>query len=308
MTESVKIMCVSRKSIFFCITVFLLLFMIIPVSAAGGNENGFYYQVKEDGTAEITNCDLSGNITIPDTIAGYIVTSLAAKLFYGRSDVITVTIPETINYFGTDSIDNLWDYVFSYCYNLERIDVHPSNPVFTSVDGVLYTKDMKNLINYPAGRSGMVYNVPAETEMLCCTSFASAKNLVSVFLDSPETYWMTYTFYLDGGLTVYYLPGGYSETRAKMFIENGLSYETNTSYCKFRSYTQILEPDMSLPDGLQTIGDLAFSGVKASVIRVPGSVKVIGNSAFDSSVMILCPSGSNAEQYCIDHGIEYRTY
>lgn len=293
---------VKLKNFFVCNIVILLLFVIIPVCAENGTLNGFSYTIKDDNTAEITDCDLIGDIEIPGSIAGHTVTSLASELFFGRRNITSVTIPETVTYFGESPDNNLWDYVFSYCYDLERIYVMPGNPVFTSVDGVLYTKDMKNLINYPVAKAGIEYHVPAETDILCCTSFASSKYLRSLYLEGKNTYWMGFTFYDTGDLTVYYHPGGYSESRLQTNIEGGIVHESNPLYCTFQIYV-----NLDLPKNLETIGNMAFYGLNDSVIRVPGSVKQIGDSAFHYSVVVLCPEGSFAETYCKENGITFRT-
>ena len=113
---------------------------------------------------------------------------------------------------------------------------------------------------------------------------------------------MGYTFYASGRLTVYYLPGGYSETRAKSFIESGFSYESNTSFCKFREYKKTIEPDLILPKNLVSIGDNAFSGITDIIISVPETVNTIGSNPFESQVTILCPPGSYAETYLKSNG------
>lgn len=300
--------CFRRMKMWQVFAVIMALMLTNLIACAeGGTVNGFTYEVKDDNTAVITACELSGDITIPATIDGYTVTSLASRLFYGRSTVTSVSIPATVSYFGDDPDDNMWDYVFSYCYGLKEITVASGNPTFRSVDGVLYSKDMTLLINYPPSREGSSYHVPAQTEILCCTSFASQGYLSSLYLDGIDTYWMTYTFYNTGNLTVFYLPGGYSETRAKMFMDKGLSYESDTIYCKFREYQQTIEPDLVLPGNLTKIGAQAFAGVTNVVIRVPESVNEIGDAAFDSGVTILCPAGSYAESYCITHDCDVIT-
>ncbi len=242
----------------------MFLLICLPVSAKGGTVNGFTYEVKTDNTAEITDCNLTGDIVIPSSIDGYTVTSLAKQLFYGQYSITSVSIPSTVTYFGDDPNDNMWDYVFSYCYSLKKITVASDNPVFRSVDGVLYSKDMKKLINYPANKAGSSYHVPAQTDVLCCTSFASSRNLQSLYLDGLDTYWMTYTFYDTGQLTVYFLPGGYAETRAKMFMDNGLAYESNKNYCKFREFVKMTGMSIITPKGEVANGTVQKANVGES--------------------------------------------
>ncbi|WP_300927240.1 hypothetical protein [uncultured Allobaculum sp.] len=43
---------------------------------------------------------------------------------------------------------------FSYAEGLQNIYVDPANANYTDIDGVLYSKDGKTLVQFPAGRSG----------------------------------------------------------------------------------------------------------------------------------------------------------
>jgi hypothetical protein len=50
--------------------------------------------------------------------------------------------------------------ITSNCYELEKIEVDPANEFYTSVDGVLYDKEITNLINIPAGLKLRTLKVP----------------------------------------------------------------------------------------------------------------------------------------------------
>ena len=197
---------------------------------ADGEADGFTYELLADGTASITGCSLTGDVVIPDTVDGYTVTNLHRELFYGNSELTRVWVPATVTYFGDDPTDCTFTYVFSYCYNLTSINVASDNPSFRSVDGVLYSKDMRVLYNYPCSRAGETYHVPEETAVLDCTSFACAYNLRHLYLDSPQTTWRTYTFFGDGDLYVHYLPGGYSESTVQYFMDKDMYAEADEDF------------------------------------------------------------------------------
>ena len=217
-----------------------------PSNAKTGESGGFTYELLEDGTASITGCSLEGDVVIPDTIDGYTVTNLKRELFYGNDYITRVTVPATVTYFGDNPSDSTFCYVFSYCFNLKYIKVMPGNPSFVSVNGVLYSKDKKVLYNYPCNHAGSEYRVPAKTQILDCTSFAAAQNLTSLYLESKDTIWMTYTFYADGNLTVYYKTGGYSQSRAEDFIKSGLCREKDEAFPTFAVY-QTEDPEEPEP-------------------------------------------------------------
>ncbi|MBQ9531692.1 MAG: leucine-rich repeat protein [Eubacterium sp.] len=57
------------------------------------------------------------------------------------------------------------------CPSLEQITVDDDNPNYTDVDGVLFSKDLSILIQYPMGKEGPTYKVPDETKTIGWSAF-----------------------------------------------------------------------------------------------------------------------------------------
>ena len=205
-----------------------LLCAVLP-ALADTQSGSFSYTVLEDGTASITGCTAAGDIVIPGTIDGYTVTNLKAKLFNGRSDITSVTVPKSVTYFGPEPGASEWAYTFSYCWGLKNIYVESGSDAFVSDNGVLYNKTKTILVNYPVMHAGAEYHVPASVAYLACTSFAANENLRDLYLDSANTYWMTYTFFNCPNLRVHYYPGGKTEQWVEKFTANGLAGAENNS-------------------------------------------------------------------------------
>ena len=254
-----------------------------------GECDGFAYEVLADGTASVTRCDLTGNVVIPSTLDGYTVTNLASKLFYGKSGITAVTIPATVTCFGEDPTDNDWDYVFSYCYDLTSINVNQNNTAFCSVDGVLYSKDKKTLIAYPCNHAGAVYH--AQPQTICCAAFASSRNLKFLFLDTPDTWWYTYTFYNDPTLTVFYMPGGTAAQKADADRKDGRVQDgTNGNlWSSFESTDSLC----TLPDGLLVIEAEAFRGTDIAWLIAPVGCTRIEEDAFAECGLAYLRVGAN---------------
>ena len=85
----------------------------------------------------------------------------------------TVTLPSTVVSIGV--------YAFWGCPNLEAFIVHPDNPSYTAIDGVLYSKDGKTLLNFPAAH-GASWTVPDETTTIETTAFGPNERLRSLTL------------------------------------------------------------------------------------------------------------------------------
>ena len=207
---------------------------IIEQEASERQSGGFIYEVLPDGTAKITGSTWFGNVVIPAELDGYRVTCLGARLFGGRANVSGVSIPATVTYFGDDPSDNSQDYVFAYCTELHYIDVDEDNPAFCSVNGVLFSKDMTILYNYPAGKSAESYRVPAGVKELSHASFGAVQYLKTLYLDDRDTAWYADTFFDTPALTVSYPEGGRAEACVKSSISHGLVYDKDTNFCRFQ--------------------------------------------------------------------------
>ena len=59
-------------------------------------------------------------------------------------------------------------------------EADPENPLFTSVDGVLFSKDLKTLVLYPNARAEEHYDLPAGTKEIGEYAFSDAVGLTSV--------------------------------------------------------------------------------------------------------------------------------
>lgn len=85
--------------------------------------------------------------------------------------VKSVYIPSTVR--------NIWDSALRKL-SLENIYVSPENEVYTSVDGVLYTKNLCTLIKFPSESPITKLVVPDETYHIAQYAFEKCKNLSSI--------------------------------------------------------------------------------------------------------------------------------
>ena len=83
---------------------------------------------------------------------------------------------------------------FEKCSSLKRILVDEENPYMKSIDGVLYSKDGKTLICYPADKEGESYVIPDGTEEIRNYAFAGNTHLKSVSMPDSVTTVGEYAF------------------------------------------------------------------------------------------------------------------
>ena len=127
------------------------------------------------------------------------LTNIGRETFWGCTNLPSVDLPENLASIGDDafytcsslasidlpaSLSSLGAGVFSGCTGLTSINVDSGNSFYCSQDGILFTKDMTELICYPAAKEGGHYAVPSGVVIICDEAFDSSYNLTSV--DLPE--------------------------------------------------------------------------------------------------------------------------
>ena len=75
------------------------------------------------------------------------------------------------------SIDN---DAFCGCLNLKNITVNQNNIDYKDIDGNLYSKDGKTLVQYVFGRKETSFVIPNHVECIGKVAFCDCKNLISV--------------------------------------------------------------------------------------------------------------------------------
>ncbi|MBQ7239024.1 MAG: leucine-rich repeat domain-containing protein [Bacteroidales bacterium] len=63
---------------------------------------------------------------------------------------------------------------FAGC-NISKYEVDENNPYFSSVDGVIYSKDLHTLIAFPSAYPNKVYNIPKGTRAIASNAFYLSK-------------------------------------------------------------------------------------------------------------------------------------
>ena len=89
----------------------------------------------------------------------------------------SITLPASL-----ESIDGS---ALSCNTSLPAINVNSANPNYVSIDGVLYTRNGKTLVTYPAGKSGTNYTVQDGVEVIANNAFDRARSLTEINL--PNT-------------------------------------------------------------------------------------------------------------------------
>ena len=182
------------------------------------DKNMFAYSENDDGTVTITGGNIvTPKLEIPAELEGKKVSAIGMNAFTGNNVITDLVIPEgvtTLNWYSfntcknletvtlPDSLEFIDSWAFERCSKLKTINVpanvtringgafaqnssmtsitcDPANKNYVSVNGVLFTKDMKELVAYPGGiQDG--YTVPATVNHIGDAAFYGALGLDSV--------------------------------------------------------------------------------------------------------------------------------
>lgn len=169
------------------------------------------------------------------------------------------------------NIDRNLFYIFNHAKSFE---VDEENKHFRSIEGVLFSKDGKRLIAYPAAKPGNEYTVPDGVEVIEDGAFSECGQLDTINLPDSVTTIGKYAFYATR-LTECILPPKVRRIKKRTFAE-----------CSMLSHVR-------LPEGLKFIDDEAFSECSIGEIELPESLDVIGKGAFEDNYLKSIKLGGN---------------
>lgn len=236
-----------------------------------------------DGVTEISvgifdRCTGLTSITIPSSIS-----RIRYGAFAGCTSLKSITIPSSVI-----SVEQ----AFGYCDSLTKIYVDPSNLYYTTVDGILFTKDMQVLVLYPSGKEATSYAIPDTVTIIGDGAFSGNANLISIALSEKVISIGNNAFSRCFSLTDINIPNGIKSIGDFTF-----------HYCD--SLVSIV-----IPDSVTSIGFCAFAYSQSlSRVIIPSSVTSIGEHTFDDckNLTVYGSANSFAQQYAAEKKIAFST-
>ena len=76
---------------------------------------------------------------------------------------------------------------FSNCSSLTSVKVDSDNPSYKDIDGNLYTKDRKTLIQYAVGKSNASFTIPDSVTSIGNGAFSNCTSLTSIEIPDSVT-------------------------------------------------------------------------------------------------------------------------
>ena len=242
-----------------------------------------------------------GEISIPSS-----VTSIGSSAFSSCTSLENVTIP--------DGVTSIGDRAFFNCKSLTSINVEKNNINYSSFNGVLFNKNKKELICYPAGKNDKIYEIPDGVTSIGSEAFAYCANLTNVTISDSVTSIDEGAFEDCKNLTSILIPDSVKNVGDGAFAD-----------CRKLS-------ELNMSNGVESIGAAAFqSCISLEHVMIPDSVINIGIAAFsvctnlnsinvdnmnsiycskdgvlfnkNMTELIVCPAGKSAELYEVPNSV-----
>lgn len=148
----------------------------------------------------------TGTLVVPEMIENRPVTALDDSSLSGYS-FSEIVLPDTLRKIGDSAfstwpnltsiyipanVESLGQGILGYCSQLEKITIDPANQYYTAVDGIIYSKDMTQVIAVPTAANPVL---PDTVTTIGPHAFWGNSNLTSIQLPSSVTKIGTGAFY-----------------------------------------------------------------------------------------------------------------
>ncbi len=162
------------------------------------------------------------------------------------------------------------------CTGLVSVEVAADNQTYCSVDGVVYSKDMKTLVHFPAGKATS-YAIPDGVTTIGMGAFGGNVMLQEIMIPESVT-------------SLEYAAFAYCTALKSVTVPKSVQTIGDYAFAYCMELT-----DLTISDGVVTIGEAAFGACSALTrLAIPQSVETIGAQAFaecDALTDVTCAEG-----------------
>ena len=222
------------------------------------------------------NCTSLGEARIPDC-----VTSVGKMCFCNCTALTSVYIGA-----GVSSLDQ---DVFVGCYNILDFHISEANSIYKSVDGLVLSKDGRQLLSVPKRMYMDSVNIPYGVEVISDEVFSGCTNLQCVILPDTVVHIGKHAFRKCRRLEAITLPSKLKSIGEEAFINcygirNIVIPNTVTSIGPWAFEDCHSLTNLVMGDSLSDLGEGAFYKCrKVSSIVIPNSLKSIRRATFENT-------------------------
>lgn len=215
------------------------------------------------------NCWGLTSVTISDG-----VTSINEGAFVACKSLISIAIPS--------SVTNISENAMSGSQSLMSINVDKDNSNYSSIDGVLYDKNVSTLVQCPGGKSSIT--IPHTVKTIRGGAFWGCINLTSITIPNSVESIGVSAFQACINLT-------------SITIPNSVVYINNNAFCACKSLTSV-----TIPNGVTHIKSYVFEDCTSlTTVVIPDSVTHIEEYAFWNCTGLVAITIPNSVKYWGEH-------
>jgi len=212
------------------------------------------------------------SLTLPKTLK-----SIANSAFYNCRSLSSVTMYDSLISIGDNAfnscysltyieipknVTNIASNAFIDCIKILEYNVSSENYYYTSLDGVIYNKDMSVLFAYPKAKTGS-FSIPATVISIGNSAFDHCTNLLNIQIPNSVSEIGEMAFIGCSSINSIVIPNEVKRINKQTF-----------EFCNYLN-------SIYLPDSLTYIGEYAFCGCEdLNSLIIPKKVAYIGNYAF----------------------------
>ena len=301
------------KKWFLAIAAFAVMAVVCAVGAGAEWYRDYEYDELADGSVEIAYYfgNTEKNVDIPEKMDGKSVTSIGSNAFGGHTNLVNVTIPNSVKNICNDAfrdcsnltsitipngLTSIGNEAFSGCASLASITIPDS--VKSIGDGAFEDCASLTSVTIPDGITEIMYttfcgcrsltsvSIPDSVTAIFGGAFAECTSLTSIAVPNSVTVLESSAFYGCSSLTSINIPNGVTSIQESTFSGcTSLSSITlpdsvkSIGYFAFMNCTSL--KSINIPDNVTNIGWWAFSNCKSlTSVTIPERLNNIGAWAF----------------------------
>jgi hypothetical protein len=238
------------------------------------------------------------NVHIPDNVDYY------GDGAFNYSSITSVSFPESVTYI----ISNIFDYcpnletvnipktvtsiyldAFTLCPALLNVIVDNDNPVYSSSNGIIFSKNGEELVFYPQGKDSSTYTIPSNVKKIRAKAFANNKNIETLIVPESVEQIGFNAFYKCTALSDIRLPDTLIKIDSSAFDltkwysnqPDGVVYIGKIVYGYKGNIPENSPLSLTLKDDTLGIADYAFAYLNVGSVSLPDSLLSIGEGSFE---------------------------